>query len=89
MLDYSFSFNYYWDCQQGSQGCALADPAGPLRLTFALGRLGNLSLLVQIICWAYARFYSFRALGSLQFSLDHSLGCILLLNTTNVLINRE
>ena len=77
MLDYSFSFNYYWGYQQGSQGCALAEPGGPWCLTFALGRLGNLSFFIQIICWAYARFYIFSALGSLQFSLEHSLGFIL------------
>ena len=34
------------------QGCALAEPGGPWRLTFALGRLGNLSSLIHIICWA-------------------------------------
>ena len=35
-----------------TQGCALAEPRGPWGLTFALGRLGNLSFLIQIICWA-------------------------------------
>ena len=34
------------------QGCALAEPGGPWHLTFALGRLENLSLFIQIICWA-------------------------------------
>ena len=34
------------------QGCALAEPGGPWRLTFALGRLGNLRFFIQIICWA-------------------------------------
>ena len=33
------------------QGCALAEPGGPWRLTFALGRLENLRFFIQIICW--------------------------------------
>ena len=54
------------------QGCALAELGGPWRLTFAFGRLENLRFFIQIICW-HPRFYSFRALGSLQFSFEHSL----------------
>ena len=34
------------------QGCALAGSGGPLRLTFALGRLENLRFFIQIICRA-------------------------------------
>ena len=34
------------------QGCALAEPGGPWRLTFALGRLENLRFFIQIIWWA-------------------------------------
>ena len=34
------------------QGCALAEPGGPWRLTFALGQLENLRFFIQIICWA-------------------------------------
>ena len=34
------------------QGCALAEPGGPWRLTFVLGRLENLSFFIEIICWA-------------------------------------
>ena len=34
------------------QGCALAEPGGPWRLTFALRRLENLRFFIQIICWA-------------------------------------
>jgi len=34
-----------------SQGCALAEPGGPWRLTFAFGRLENLRFFIQIICW--------------------------------------
>ena len=34
------------------QGCALAEPGGPWRLTFALGWLENLTFFIQIICWA-------------------------------------
>ena len=47
----------------------------PWCLTFALGRLENLIFFIQIILYAgHPRFYSFGALGSLQFSLEHSLG---------------
>ena len=31
------------------QGCALAEPGGPWRLTFAPGRLENLRFFIQII----------------------------------------
>ena len=34
------------------QGCALAEPGGPWRLTFALGRLENHRFFIQIIRWA-------------------------------------
>ena len=34
------------------QGCALAEPGGPWRLTIALGRLENLRFFIQITCWA-------------------------------------
>ena len=35
-----------------TQGCALAEPGGPWRLTFSLGRLENLRFFIPIICWA-------------------------------------
>ena len=35
-----------------NQGCALAEPGGPWRLTFAYGRLDYLRFFMQIICWA-------------------------------------
>ena len=35
-----------------TQGCALAEPGGPWRLTFALGRLENHRFFIQIIRWA-------------------------------------
>ena len=54
------------------QVCALAEPGGPWSLTFALGRQENLRFFIQIICWA-PWIYRFIALGSLQFSLEHSL----------------
>ena len=51
--------NSKMECQRSSfkkpyvpQGCALAEPGGPWRLTFALGRLENLRFFIQIICWA-------------------------------------
>ena len=34
------------------QGCALVEPGGPWRVTFALGRLENLRFFIKIICWA-------------------------------------
>ena len=34
------------------EGCALAEPGGPLRLTFAFKRLENLSVFIHIISWA-------------------------------------
>ena len=52
------------------QDCTLAEPGGPWRPTFALGRL-------EIKDTGHPRFYMFRALGSLQFSLEHSLGMLL------------
>ena len=49
-------------------GCTLAEPSGPWRLTFDLGRLKQFTFFIQIIYWA-PRFHSFRALGFLEFSL--------------------
>ena len=43
LLDYIFT----------KQGCALAKPSGPWRLTFVLGRLEKLSFFIEIICWAH------------------------------------
>ena len=57
----------------GPQGCALAEPSGPWRLTFALGRLENLTSSYKSYA-GHPGFHSFRALGSLQFSLEHSVG---------------
>ena len=55
------------------QGCALAEPGGPWHPTFVLGRLENLSFLFKSYA-GHPRFYRVKALGSLQFSLEHSLG---------------
>ena len=49
------------------------EPGGTWCLTFALGQLGNLIFYIQPYA-RHPRFYSFRALGSFQFSLEHSLG---------------
>ena len=54
------------------QGRAVAEPGGPWCLTFALWQLENLRFFIQIICW-HPTFYSFRALGTLQFSLEPNL----------------
>ena len=54
------------------QGCALAEPSGPWRLTFALGRLENLIFFSYKSYAGHPRFYSFGELGSLQFSF---FGC--------------
>ena len=40
------------------QGCALAEPVRPWRLTFALRWLENLRFFIQIICWAPSQFQS-------------------------------
>ena len=58
------------------QDCTLAEPGGPWRPTFALGRLEIKDLLYKSYT-GHPRFYMFRALGSLQFSLEHSLGMLL------------
>ena len=55
------------------QACALVEPSGPWCQTFTLRWLENLIFF----SYKYTRcqgFHSFRALGSLQFSLQHSLG---------------
>ena len=54
------------------QGCALAEHVGPWGLTFATGnkKISDFSYKSYA---GHHRFYSFRALGSLQFSLEHSL----------------
>ena len=54
------------------QGCALAEPGGPWRLTFALRQQGHLSFLYKSYA-GHPGFYSFKTLGSLQFYLEHSL----------------
>ena len=59
-----------------NQGCALAEPGGPWHPTFALWQLENLRLFIQIICW-HPRSYWSRVLGSIQFSLEHSIEKIL------------
>ena len=59
------------------QGRALGEPDGPWRLTFALGRLENLSFFFSYKSYAeHPRFYGFWALGSLQVSLEHSFGTL-------------
>ena len=42
-----------WSILKGKQGCALAEPGGPWRLTFVVGWLGNLCFFIQIVCWAH------------------------------------
>ena len=58
---------------RGNQGCALAEPGSPWHLTFAPWRLKNLSFLNKTYA-EHPTFCGFRALGSLQFSLEHSFG---------------
>ena len=55
-----------------TQGCAVANPGDPWCLTFAPGSLEIFSFFIQIICW-HPGVYRVRALGSLQFSLEHCL----------------
>ena len=40
-------------CTLPVQGCTLAEPVSPWRLTFVLGRLENLCFFIEIICWAH------------------------------------
>ena len=50
-----FKMNNFWVFPMDinvQQGCALAEPGGSLRATFAPGRLENLRFFIQIICWA-------------------------------------
>ena len=55
-----------------NQGCAPAEPGSPWYLTFDLRRLESLRFSHKSFV-GHPRFHSFRALGSLQFSLEHSL----------------
>ena len=56
----SNSLQYKLHCKEGlivtciiDQGCALAEPSGPWRLTNVLGWLKNLCFFIEIICWAH------------------------------------
>ena len=63
-----------WYCVK-KQGCALAEPGGPWRLTLALRQLGNLSRFFRSNdMLGTLDFTRSRALGSLQFSLEQSPG---------------
>ena len=54
---------------------ALAEPGGPLCLTFAPGRLENLTLFIKYYNSynGHPGFHRFRSLGSLQFFFEQSL----------------
>ena len=70
------------------QGCALGEPSGPYWcLTFDLGRLENLTFLYKSYA-GHPWFYRFKALGSLQFSLEQSLVIDNLYNHNNTCRNR-
>ena len=66
----SFSSALFYHYLARNQGCALSEPGGLWRLIFC-PRATRKSYA------RHPRFYSFRALGSLQFSLEHSLGNLL------------
>ena len=51
-LDFEGVLDSLREPQAKWQGCALAEPGGPWRLTFAPGRLENLRFFIQIISWA-------------------------------------
>ena len=53
---------------------ALAEPGGPWSLTVVIGRLENPIFFSYKSNAGHLGFYSFRAPGSLQFSLEHNLG---------------
>ena len=46
-------FNEAFTLHPALQGCAVAEPGGPWRLTFVLGGLENLSFFIEIICWEH------------------------------------
>ena len=70
------------------QGCALEEPSGPYWcLTFDLGRLENLTFLYKSYA-GHPWIYRFKALGSLQFSLEQSLVIDNLYNHNNTCHNR-
>ena len=69
-------------------GCALEEPSGPYWcLTFDLGRLEDLTFLFKSYA-GHPWFYRFKALGSLQFSLEQSLVIDNLYNHNNTCRNR-
>ena len=66
----------FWEefCKLQYQGCPPAEPSGLWRLIFVLGRLENLCFSIESKSYAgHTGFHKFRALGSLQFFLEHSL----------------
>ena len=63
-------FKFRWSTVWGL--CSSNSGAGPWHLMFALGRLTNFTFLIKSMCWALG-FHSFRALGSLNFFLEHRL----------------
>ena len=58
------------------KGCALAEPSGPWGPTFPPEWLRSLIFFLYKSYAGQPRFYRFRTLGFLQFSLEHSLGLI-------------
>ena len=67
-----------------NQGCALVEPGGPLCLTFAPGRLENLTFFIKYYnsYTVYPGFHRFRSLGSFQFFLEHSLANVKIFSCT-------
>ena len=67
------------------QGCALAEPGGPWRLTFALGRLENLRFFIQIICWE-PLILQFQSTGLPSIFLYRLAMCMFKINFAKIII---
>ena len=55
------------------KGCALAVASGPWHLTFALGQLGYLSFLIEILCWEILDYTGSENRAPFNFSSNTAL----------------
>ena len=65
------------------QGCALAVPDIPWRLTFAFGRPGNVVFAPNLYMLSALDFKGLGILGTQLLLLEHSLDCTVFLISTN------
>ena len=64
--DINISTPKFLPCYLVFQGCAVAKPGGPWRLTFALWQPENLRFFMQIICWA-PYILQFKLINNMSF----------------------